>query len=179
MQFELPAEKLRINSSPMKIVFIILLSCLCSYSLCGQSIEPANWISSASYYSSFTTDNSLHSSFGEIATESLEESDQMLSQGFLQTYIDIVSTDEERFPDLRLNVGPNPCHDYFTLISNKEILPNLSAQLFDNYGRKVMSFDIENQQTTVDMKALPAATYFLLILHQNTPVFSATKIIKS
>lgn len=159
----------------MKITSIILSCTLWCFLLTGQTIEPAGLISHANYYQN-AEDISLHVSFGELATETLSTDDMHLSQGFLQAFFDLVPTNDLVFPDLTINIGPNPCTTHFTIKKNLDM--TLDAYLFDLNGRLVSDLSLQNQQTIMRMENLPAGSYFLAVHYENQAVFETAKIIK-
>lgn len=160
----------------MRSICIILLLIWWNAFLLGQSIEPTTLISGANYYALSVQGVSLHSSFGELATETISAEDQHLSQGFLQTYFDLVPTAEVEENSLTVSVGPNPFTSQFTITKDQE--KPLEAFLYDLYGRQVQQVVLNDLRTTVDLHALPAGAYFLIVKQDGQAVFETTKLIK-
>lgn len=145
-------------------------------SLSGQSIEPSAIVSNSNYYDLEVQGLSLHSSLGELAISYLDDGQNGLSQGFLQTYVDLVPVVEVGLPGLSLQLGPNPCVDQLTLRQNLQ-LP-LQVELWDVYGRRLKSLPFESVSITISMSDLPAGNYFLQALQAGRPVFQTMKVVK-
>jgi hypothetical protein len=160
----------------MRSISIILLLLYWSVHLSGQSIEPVTLISGANYYSLSVQGVSLHSSFGELATETISAGDQHLSQGFLQTYFDLVPTAEAEDDQLKITIGPNPFTNQLTITKDQE--DSLEAFLYDPYGRQVQKVVLTHLRTTVDLHDLPAGAYFLVVKQDGQAAFKTTKLIK-
>lgn len=159
----------------MKTAIASFLIVLCSFTLFGQTIESAGLISYSNYHMS-AANVSLHTSLGEIATESLSTVDYHLSQGFLQVFIDLVPAENLAYPELTITVGPNPCISFFTIIKNQDI--KLNAYLFDGFGHLLKTGILEKQRTLFDMESFPAGSYFLMINDGQQTIFKTSKIIK-
>lgn len=160
----------------MKSTIIIFLLSLWSWAVFGQFIEPANLITNANYYSS-PSNVTLHSSFGEIATETFLEGDVSLSLGFLQTYIVLVPVSEIEQTELNVTVGPIPCANHFTIDKNSN--QTLVASLFDPSGHLIMKSTLVDRQTEIDVNHLPAGSYFLKLQDKNQQIFQTIKLIKA
>lgn len=160
----------------MRSISIILLLILWNVHLSGQSIEPATLISGANYYSLSVEGVSLHSSFGELATETISAENQHLSQGFLQTYFDLVPTAAADDDQLKITIGPNPFTSQFTITKGQE--KALEAYLYDAYGRQVHKVVLTDVRTTVNLSNLPAGTYFLTVKRDDQAVVETAKLIK-
>lgn len=158
----------------MKGTTIILLL-LSSLNLGGQIIEPSTLISNANYYES-SEGISLQSSFGELMTEVITGNGTNITQGFIQTYMQLVPVKENLMPDLKVKVGPIPCTTYFNIEKNTD--ETLTAQLFDTNGRIIRTNILESEQTAIDVSSLSSGSYFLILNKENEQVFKAIKIIK-
>ena len=142
----------------------------------AQTIDPTAIVASAGYYEPEEQEASLHFSIGELATEYLDEGQSNLSQGFLQTFMDLVPVETPISLDLAIQLGPNPCVDQVTLKQN--LLLPLEVELYDVYGRrlKVMAFNTERM--SISMQGLAAGNYFLRVLQEGQPVFDTYKLVK-
>lgn len=142
----------------------------------GQTIEPSTLISHANYHKN-NEGVSLHASFGEVATEFITADNLSISQGFLQTYFQLVPVENNPIVELEIKIGPIPCTTYFDIEKNTEV--DLTAFLFNTEGRIINTTTLVNKRTTIEMSTLPAGNYFLLIKNGETPVFKSFKVIKS
>lgn len=160
----------------MRSISILLLFLWWSIHLGGQSIEPATLISNANYYALSVEGVSLHSSFGELATETMSEGNQHLSQGFLQTYFDLVPTAAVEDDQTQITIGPNPFTQQFTITQDQG--KTLEAYVYDAYGRQVRKLVLTDLRTTVNLHDLPAGAYFLIVRQDGQAIFETAKLIK-
>ncbi len=100
-----------------------------------------------------------------------------ITQGVQQQYIISITTGvNETAINLEVSVYPNPTTNYLTLkVENPE---NLSFQLFDLQGVMVEYNKVRENTTTVEMKNLASAIYFLKVIQKNK-VVKSFKIIKN
>ena len=133
-------------------VFVI---CCCLTCLFAQKITPTVLSSAGAVMK--TGNFSIEWTLGEIATETLKSNNNVLTQGFHQTNLTVVSTN-------------NP------FISGLDVYPNPVEQelIIDNKSGKIIAFHVFNitgqcinEQTfnpgiqTLHMNALPSGTYLL------------------
>ena len=160
----------------MKITLIPLVLLLWSTSVYGQTIEPSNFISHANYHQN-AQGASLYASFCEVATEFMSEGDVSISQGFLQTYLQLVPVENTLFPDLKIKIGPIPCTTYLTI--EKSVDKELIADILNTNGQVISTRILLHTQNHIEVSNLPAGTYFIRIKDGETPVFETFKFIKS
>ena len=160
----------------MRITITTLALLLWGPFIYSQTIESSTLISHANYHKN-AQDISLYTSFGEVATELISTDNLNITQGFLQTYLQLVPVDNSPIVELKIKIGPIPCTSYFDIEKNMEI--DLMAYLFDTEGRIVNTTILVKKRTTLEVSTLPAGNYFLLIKNGDTPVFKSFKIIKS
>ncbi len=158
----------------MKFIITTLLFSF-SFHLFGQTIDSGTLISHSNYYRSNQGTN-LQSSFGELTTEVITENDLTLSQGFIQTFMQLVPI--KNYPELTLevNVGPIPCTN--SLVVNKNEDNPLIAHLSNLNGRILQTNLLADRQTNIDVSKLPSGSYFLTITNKKQQLFKTIKIIK-
>ena len=106
-----------------------------------------------------------------------------VAQGIQQPYeISIVSgVDETESINLILSAYPNPTTDFLTLkidASATLSIQSMSYQLYDISGKLLESKKIEGNETSIDMKNLVPAIYFLKVI-QGSKEVKTFKIIKN
>lgn len=140
------------------ILFCLILS---SSSVWSQSISHFV-IGNAGAYTEDATIGSLHWTVGEIAIEHYENS-VVLSQGFHQTYNDLLSTATWELPqvELDLNVYPNPTSSWLYLkASQTEYLQVVVANVM---GQTVIPRTSFSMDTQLDFSRLPGGMYLLTV----------------
>lgn len=160
----------------MKNTILFFCAVTAVLSIRGQTIEPSAVVNYAHYYALDQQGLSLHASMGELASEYLAEGQPYLSQGFLQPVIDLVPIQEVAWPELQVQLGPNPCVDYFILTQNLGI--SLQVELLDLYGRRLKTADFSEAQLHISVIDLPAGNYFLRITEAGRAVFETMKLVK-
>lgn len=159
-----------------KIILIIIMLLIGRLLAYGQSVAPANWISNAHDHTHLPSGVSLHGSLGELAIEHFSAEGLNLSQGFLQTYLQVTSTESTWPEGLVLTIGPNPFTKQFTIEQSSD--SPLHLEVYDLYGRLLLSREMLDQRTHIDLSSQAAGTY-LLRFWLHTPLASTTtKIIK-
>ena len=106
-----------------------------------------------------------------------------VAQGVQQPYeISVVSgVDETENINLILSAYPNPTTDFLTLkidASSTLSIQSMSHQLYDISGKLLESKKIEGNETSIDMKNLVPAIYFLKVI-QGSKELKTFKIIKN
>ena len=141
----------------MKIIILLLLV-LSSAALMAQQIvaTAGGTLGNASGSISYT--------IGESVAQTFSSGDNILTQGFQQSYLS-VST-EKTILDLNfsITVFPNPTTDVVTLRVAKENPSGLLYLLYDLNGRLLSKKVIENSDTTVPFQSLQTGTYLLEVM---------------
>ncbi|MGQ1783827.1 MULTISPECIES: T9SS type A sorting domain-containing protein [unclassified Saccharicrinis] len=103
-------------------------------------------------------------SIGELVAETYTGSKSFLTQGFLQTRLDIPTSYFQVKDEYDLEIYPNPVINNSVSLSIKGIeLSNLSYQLFDISGRILKTNKIESNPASIDMTNLVPGIYLLRI----------------
>lgn len=101
-----------------------------------------------------------------------------MAQGVQQAFeISVVLGLEESLVDVQLKAFPNPTFDFLTLTIDKVELSNMNFKILDITGKLIETRKIENVSEVINMKNLPASTYFLEI-DNNDKQIKTFKIIK-
>jgi hypothetical protein len=113
-----------------------------------------------------------------VAYQSVSNTSGSVSQGVQQAYvISTLSLEENKF-NFSLSAYPNPTTDNLNLRVANFNQEKLSYRLIDTEGKLLSQGDIQAQETSLDMRQLPVATYFVEVLHDAKKVQSF-KIIKN
>lgn len=146
----------------MKSYLFFCLSLAAGASLAAQEMNRSVVGSAGAYYSDFNVGN-LHWTLGEISV-AYHENGSVLSEGFHQTYSDLLVTALWEAPelDLSLDVYPNPTVGQLTLEGDWNAGDQM--QLLDLQGRLLLRKELAPERETFQMDAYQAGVYFLTIL---------------
>jgi len=121
-------------------------------------------------------------SVGQIVYTTNSSANGSLIQGVQQPFeISITTGLTETGIHLSINAYPNPTIDYLTLIvdaSTVLVNQSMSYQLYDISGKLLESNTIASSSTSIEMKQLATATYFLKVFDKHKEV-KTFKIIKT
>ncbi len=144
----------------LALTFVALLFSILSYS---QTIGPQVIASSGDYF----TNSNLKVSWtlGEIVTETLTSSSNILTQGFQQSSYLFVSIDETN-ENKQISVFPNPFSDL--IIVNTGNLTGLTIQVYDIEGKNLMERNIEKTNKQLDFSSFKSGIYFIKVFNKTT-----------
>ena len=152
-----------------------ILSLLCLKLLCGCGLyAQLGTVSGGGDGSS--SSGSIAFSLGQIDYAAVANGSGAINAGIQQPYEVFVSAVDEDYLQFQMELFPNPSSDFLHLRTG-EMLPNLHYQLFDLNGRMLSAAEITENQSQIDLLALPSATYFIHILDADKAV-KTFKIIK-
>lgn len=121
---------------------------------------------------------SLSYSIGQVVYQYKSNNTGSINQGVQQTYsISSLSLAENTF-NLSLSAYPNPTTENLNLkvgIFNNE---DLTYKVLNSEGKLLFQGEIHQQETSLEMKVLPTATYFVEVHHVDKKV-QTFKIIKN
>ncbi len=122
---------------------------------------------------------SVSYSVGQLVYQTHTGTNGSIAEGVQQAYEISVVTAIEDAKSIKLMVSayPNPTTDYLTLEVNEFELSNLSFQLYDMNGKLLQSEKITGNQTSIVMRSLVPATYFIQVSQENKEL-KTFKIIK-
>ena len=165
-----------LKSPPLALKhFCFLLGLLAPLGLFSQSISQSVIGNAGSYYEQASVGN-LHWTLGEISVEQYED-EQILSQGFHQTYSDLIITSigNETIKNWSINVFPNPSPGLLRIETDQN--KDLQLRLSNLLGQHLLSKSF-NLQTEINLTSLPVGTYWLTIF-QSGQILKTFKIQKT
>ncbi len=159
----------------MKRLLLILI--VVRISLAGISQEIIT--SSGDYYSN--EDITLEWTIGEGVTETYEENEIILNQGFQQN-IEIIQlpTKNNNLDDIKVTIYPNPAGEIVNIDISTSDDFELNIDLYDIQGNNLYTVKKNNGQPSIqiELPELPAGEYILKIYSRNNNINKAFKIIK-
>ncbi len=103
---------------------------------------------------------------GETIIETISDSANQLTQGFHQPVIQVTEIGDQS-SDIGMIVYPNPTNGSLTIQMNE--LPNgLKYLLFDATGKLVMSDQVRQSRSTIDMNVFASGQYVLKFSNNST-----------
>ena len=121
---------------------------------------------------------SVSYSIGQVAYQSTSNASGSVSQGVQHAYEISVLSLEENALNLSLNAYPNPTQDVLNLRVGNYNQEKLAYKLLDFQGKVISEISMHSEETTIDMKQLPVATYFIEVHNEGKKV-QTFKIIKN
>ncbi len=138
------------------------LSCIAVITVNAQSITPQVFATAGNYFA--VGSSSISFTIGEIAGTTLTGSTNKITQGFQQSSYTATSISEVQNPVYDLTIYPNPTDRDVTVLNNgNSFSPNAQLFLVDILGRKIITEQLNNKQTTIDLQQLAAGSYFIVI----------------
>jgi hypothetical protein len=146
-----------------KTLLLFFVSVVSSYAT-AQTLSPEVISTSGTSMSNGTT--TLDWTLGEPATATLDNSSNMLSQGFHQPSI-VVTAIADAATLNEVKVFPNPTIDVVQIqfITNQK---NTLVELYSVDGKLLEKQSVNSQTAEMNMSAYPAGTYFLRINNSDT-----------
>lgn len=121
---------------------------------------------------------SVSYSIGQVAYTSVSNSNGSVSQGVQQAFeISTLSLEENKF-NFTMNAFPNPTTENLNLRVGNYKQEKLAYKLIDLEGKVISGASMLSEETTIDMKQLPVATYFVEV-HNESKKVQTFKIIKN
>ncbi|HBX49740.1 MAG: hypothetical protein A2275_01480 [Bacteroidetes bacterium RIFOXYA12_FULL_35_11] len=161
----------------MKLIIIALLLVISGLNAQSQSLSPEVITTVGDYFTNSYA--SLSITIGELATETVSNSNNILTQGFQQSQYFTVDIEENKKNGFAVTVFPNPTNDILNIDIKTEQNLNTRIQLCDENGKILIDENIKVLETSrkYDLKIFAAGLYFLKIKTDND--YSKTvKIIK-
>ena len=102
-----------------------------------------------------------------------------ISQGVQQSYIiEAITGLDDLGISLNLTAYPNPTTDFIQLEIGSEMLTDISYHLYNMQGKLIVSKQLTEVQTGIDMTSLSSDTYILKVIQKNADI-KTFKIIKN
>jgi hypothetical protein len=148
----------------MKKLLLLFCVFVVSNYATAQTLSPEVISTSGTSMSNGTT--TLDWTLGEPATATLDNSSNMLSQGFHQPSI-VVTAIADAATLNEVKVFPNPTIDVVQIqfITNQK---NTLVELYSVDGKLLEKQSVNSQTAEMNMSAYPAGTYFLRINNSDT-----------
>ncbi|MBK8451480.1 MAG: T9SS type A sorting domain-containing protein [Saprospiraceae bacterium] len=146
----------------MKFIFGIFIVGSMFLSVSAQKITPTVLCNAGAVMKSGNF--SIEWTLGELATETLKSNNTVLTQGFHQTNLTIVSTNNPQIQGL--DIYPNPVVHNLTIKNQSG--QGLQFHLMSLTGQCIASYYFENGVHNLNMEAYPAGTYLLEAILNNT-----------
>ena len=153
----------------MKLLLLFVLAGGSVYTLAAQHLE-RTVTGSAGDYQSHPTAGSLHWTAGEITVEEFQNG-QVLSQGFQQGTIEIISAIDEQASygeRVTVKVFPNPTSGWIQV--ETDLRGNPEVTLTDLLGRHLLTHTITPTDEIIDLQPLPPGIYLLRIMRKGQPI---------
>ncbi len=131
--------------------------------------------SSGDYFEN--SSGSLSFTLGEIATETLENDQMVLNQGFQQSGLTITKVSEAEKSPVQLDVYPNPASSYVILSLSEEPGKDWLFRVVASSGKIMIQKKIDDRKITVQLESCPPGIYLLQISDGNSMTHSY-KIVK-
>ena len=130
----------------------------------------------------FTSKNgSLSWTLGEAVTETISSENSLLTQGFQQSFLQILKVDSPEDPDVDVAVYPNPVNDLLTVeITSLEKDPQIQLELFDFVGHRIYDQTVRSQthKEQLDVSPFSSSLFVLRVINLNSHLTQSFKIHK-
>lgn len=144
--------------------------------LSAQSLEQ-HVIGSAGNFSTTASSATLSWTLGEVITTTESSTSAILTQGFQQPIIiNPLSVPDLGYNDLDIRVFPNPTVEQITIQKNQD--EAMKAQLINVLGQIIGEYPLNDFQTQLDLRDLPAANYLLQVKTDDNLTVQTFKIQK-
>ncbi len=115
---------------------------------------------------------------GETVIETFKVDENILTQGFHQPTLTVVSIDEIDMPGYNITAFPNPAKSYLTLSVEARKYEKMNYMLYDFNGNLIKRGFIKEKNTEISFEGLKPAVYFIRIIEENKHL-TTIKIIKN
>jgi hypothetical protein len=121
---------------------------------------------------------SISYSIGQVTYQSTSNTSGSVSQGVQYAFEISTLSLEENALNLSLMAYPNPTQELLNLRVGNYNKEKLAYKLVDLEGKVISEASMLSEETTIDMKQLPVATYFVEV-HNDAKKVHVFKIIKN
>ena len=123
-------------------------------------------------------DRSISWTLGETVIETFKADENILTQGFHQSKLTVVSVEEIDMTRYNITAFPNPTKSYVTLNVETDKYENMSFMLYDLNGNLIKQGFIHDKKTEISFEGLKPAVYFIRIIEGNKNL-TTIRIVKS
>ena len=121
---------------------------------------------------------SVSYSIGEVYYNTTSNTNSVITQGTQQPYeIYLISGIGNEKDVMLITAFPNPTSSTIKIVIQDIKLDGLNYKLYDLLGKEILSGDIQNNQTELDLNNLMPAVYFIKVFRYNSTL-KYFKIIK-
>ena len=121
---------------------------------------------------------SISYSIGQVTYQSTSNTSGSVNQGVQHAFEISTLSLEENSLHLSLMAYPNPTQELLNLRVGNYSKEKLTYKLVDLEGKVISEASMHSEETTIDMKQLPVATYFVEV-HNDAKKVHVFKIIKN
>lgn len=145
---------------------------LCIYGISGaQEVITTN----GDYFSN--SNGSLSSTIGEPITETFKGTENIITQGFEQSRLEIISINELPKSAYSVYAFPNPVKEFVTIKCDSKKNDFLLYELYDNSGKLLQKKQFDSPQTQISFRDLKPSDYYIRIFSDQLEI-KAFKIVK-
>ncbi|MFZ4542600.1 MAG: T9SS type A sorting domain-containing protein [Saprospiraceae bacterium] len=109
----------------------------------------------------------LQETVSQTAVKTLISSGNILTQGFQQSEITIVKTNDLS-PDFEFTLFPNPTTNLLNFKIKNEQIEDLKIYLSSNNSQQISVTDVISKEGNIDLSYLPDGNYIVSIFKKNT-----------
>lgn len=162
----------------MKKFYILIVICFLGVYTSGQSIS--SYVIASAGESAEADGISISWTLGELAIETFETSDIILTQGFQQGYFEVTSIGEPLSNNFALKVFPNPATEYVMVELQSDEIKDGIIQMYDMNGRLVYNekFNVTQGPNRIELSDLNSSQYILKVSNSSGEVLQTFKLIK-
>ena len=144
----------------MKNYLLIILVLTASVSVKAQQLEVV--ATSGDFYKK--SSGSISWTLGEVAIETLSETNYILTQGFQQSKLTVTAINDLKVPGIELSVYPNPTNSFLSIEVKTDKQRDLLLSLFDLNGRLILQKKMTGNKQTINMQNYKSGTYILKVM---------------
>ncbi|MCB2195914.1 MAG: T9SS type A sorting domain-containing protein [Bacteroidetes bacterium] len=162
----------------MKKFYIFIVMCFLGVYASGQTIS--SYVIASAGESAEADGISISWTLGELAIETFETSDIILTQGFQQGYFEVTSVGEPLSNNFDLKVFPNPATEYVMVELQSDEIKDGIIQMYDMNGRLVYNekFNVTQGPNRIELSDLSSSQYILKVSNSSGEVLQTFKLIK-
>lgn len=145
------------KSTISNLIMTTVIICISQYCAAqNYSIEPQLISTSGGYSSNYD----MHSSLGENFIAYLDQDNLQATCGFYQSS-HLLTTVEEKLSNIEVKLFPNPTSRLLTIETHE--VTDLKFCIINAHGKRIMSSNISEYTTNIDLSQYPVGQYYLQI----------------
>jgi hypothetical protein len=130
----------------------------------AQSID--NWVIGSGGESSVNSRIQISWTLGEPNTATINKNGHMFTEGFQQSYLEVIELNLFQSPlnKLKIQVFPNPTSDHIQVDFGDKLPRDFDLRLFDSKGKLLQFQQYENaSEVSINLEGLAASVYLISI----------------